>query len=101
MITDNEKFKKEVKEIVDNRVVSWAFLNWLNEQEQKVKAFFIDLLIAFLIGRENRFIMSVYYMVFRKQIKEILASGVKITKEMILKLRDEIKEYKESHKNSK
>lgn len=98
MITDNEKVKKEVKEIVDNRVVSWWLLKWLNEQEQKVKEFFIDLLIAFLIGRENKFFMSVYYMIFRKQIKEIVSTGTKITKEMILNLRDKIIEYKESHK---
>ena len=61
MITNNERFQKEVKEIVDNRVVSWSFLRWLNEQELKVRSWFIDLLIVYILGKENKLLYSIIY----------------------------------------
>lgn len=98
MITDNERFKKEVKEIVDNRVVSWSLLRWLNEQEVKVRSWFIDLIILFTLGKENKLLYSVIYFIFRKELHEILDSSKKITKEMILDLVDKLKNWKSSHK---
>lgn len=98
MITDNERFKKEVKEIVDNRIVSWSLLRWLNEQEVKVRSWFIDLIILFTLGKENKLLYSVIYFIFRKELHEILDSSKKITKEMILDLVDKLKNWKSSHK---
>lgn len=98
MITDNEKVKKEVKDIIDNKVVSWGFLKWLNNKEREIREDIINYIIMLLIGKENKFIMTVIFLIFRKEIREIVNDTKTVTKEKLLDLIDKIKAYYQAKK---
>ena len=94
MITTNLKVKKEIQDLVDNRIVSWGLLKWLNQKEAEVRRTFVDMLIVCTLGNENRLLWSVIYFLFRKDLHEILDSSKKVTREALLELVDKIKNYK-------
>ena len=98
MITDNEKFQKEVKNIVDNKIVSHSLLYWLNHQEKKTRSWFIDLILIYILGKENKLLYTVLYLLFRKEYNEIIDSTKKVTKEAILNLDNKIQSWYKSRR---
>lgn len=98
MITDNEKFQKEVKNIVDNKIVSHSLLYWLNHQEKKTRSWFIDLILIYILGKENKLLYTVLYLLFRKEYNEIIDSTKKVTKEAILNLVNKIQSWYKSRR---
>lgn len=92
----NQKIEKEIKEIVDNKVVSWAFIEYLKSCESKIRAQIVKKIILSTVG--SFFLFNILNFVFRKEIKEIVDGTKKITKDTILKFVDKISEYKNKKK---
>lgn len=97
MFTNDTKFKNKIEDIVDNKIVSSALLRELNQQEREIRRFFIDLIIVYVLGKENKLLFSIIYFLFRKELHEILDDTKRITKEAILNFVNKLKAWKSSH----
>ena len=96
MITENPKVRKEIKEIVDNRVVSWAFIEYLKHCEREIRARIIHSIIELTLG--SMFAYKIYSFIFRKEIAELIDNVQSISKKTILGLVDKITAYKNKKK---
>ena len=100
MITENPRVKKEVEQALDNKIVSYAFLRWLNEQERQARAAVLGTILSLTFGQGfgGKLVYSVISFVLRKEIADFLDKTKEITKESFIKLIEKIQKYKNSHK---
>ena len=96
MITENPKVQKEIKEIVNNRVVSWVFIEYLKKCEREIRARIIHSIIKLTI--RSMFTYKVYSFIFRKEIAELIDNVQSISKKSILALVDKISKFKSKKK---
>lgn len=96
MITENPKVQKEIKEIVNNRVVSWVFIEYLKKCEREIRARIIHSIIELTLG--SMFAYKVYSFIFRKEIAELIDNVQSISKKSILALVDKISKFKSKKK---
>ena len=96
MITENPKVQKAIKEIVNNRVVSWVFIEYLKKCEREIRARIIHSIIELTLG--SMFAYKVYSFIFRKEIAELIDNVQSISKKSILALVDKISKFKSKKK---
>lgn len=92
----NPKIEKEIKQIVDNRIVSWAFIEYLKHCEREVRAKIIEKIILTTIG--SIFTFNILNFIFRKEIAELIDNVQNLTKETILKFVDKLAKFKAKKK---
>lgn len=92
----NPKIEKEIKQIVDNRVVSWAFIEYLKHCEREIRAKIIEKIILTTIG--SVFTFNILNFIFRKEIAELIDNVQNLTKETILKFVDKLARFKAKKK---
>lgn len=88
----NQKIEKEIKEIVDNRVVSWVFIEYLKHCEREIRAEIIRRLILYTVG--SMFTFGILNFIFRKEIAELIDNVQSISKKAILSLVDKLSKFK-------
>lgn len=96
MITENPKVQKEIKEIVDNRVVSWVFIEYLKKCEREIRARIIYSIIEFTLG--SMFAYKIISFIFRKEIAELIDNVQSISKKSILALVDKVSKFRSKKK---
>ena len=96
MITENPKVQKEIKEIVNNRVVSWVFIEYLKKCEREIRARIIHSIIELTLG--SMFAYKIISFLFRKEIAELIDNVQSISKKSILALVDKISKFKSKKK---
>lgn len=92
----NPKIEKEIKNIVDNKVVSWVFVEYLKNCEREVRAKIIERIIIATLG--SVFLFNILNFVFRKEIAELIDNVQSISKKTILGLVDKLTAYKNKKK---
>lgn len=88
----NKKIENEIKEIVDNRVVSWVFIEYLKHCEREIRAEIIRKLILYTVG--SLFTFGLLNFIFRKEIAELIDNVQSISKKTILALVDKLSRFK-------
>lgn len=92
----NPKIEKEIKEIVDNRVVSWVFIEYLKNCEREIRAKIIQKIVEITLG--SMFMYKILSFIFRKEIAELIDNVQSISKKTILGLVDKLTAYKNKKK---
>ena len=88
----NLKIEKEIKGIIDNRIVSWTFIEYLKNCEREIRAKIIEKIIISTIG--SVFLFGILNFIFRKEIAELIDNVQSISKKTILGLVDKLRAYK-------
>lgn len=95
----NPKIEKELHNAIDNRVVSWVFIEYLKKCEREIRAKIINRIIILICG--SMFTFNILNFIFRKEIAELIDNVESITKKSILAFIDKIKEFKHKKKSNK
>ena len=92
----NPKIEKEIKNIINNRIVSWVFIEYLKHCEREIRARIIQKIIEVTLG--SMFAYKIYSFIFRKEIAELIDNVKSISKKTILGLVDKLTAYKNKKK---
>lgn len=92
-----ERIEKDIKELADNKIVSWYLIKKFRESSYEIRALIISLIIK-RVFRGSSLLYGVISLVFKDEIKSLIELGKKITKESLLKFVEIIERFKKRKK---
>lgn len=94
----NPKIEKEIKKAVDNRIISWAFIEYLKHCEREIRAKIIEKIVMYTLG--SFFTFNILNFIFRKEIAEMIDDVQNLTKDKLTAFIDKLKKFR-AKKHSK
>lgn len=88
----NSKIEKEIKKIIDDKIVSWIFIEYLKKCEREIRAKIINRIVELTVG--SVFSFNILSFIFRKEIAELIDNVQSISKDAILNLVNKLSKFK-------